>query len=306
MERIPQEVIRLSLRGGGFGSWAAYLCKPLPLFFVVVSAAFSQTVDVLIVEKPQHLTVYDSFQQSLAQIRTAVFQPFTPLKILTLHDVLNDGITSCMKVEFEGDVFYLLYDEKRKLSGSENLGMTKTFRGKVFFGDTIEVLPSARLAFLRPDRKTQSSLMAGDQCVRYFEHAGAVYVKKLGPNPEYGWLPISPRREDKWRRVVHSKSLQSGVSAAVIARLTRRISEVNQILSEVYSVFGKETGKRLPVPRWYVNSTARSITCVLQPVSAGRAYEKSIAALTVTLQTYLLGTGLDAIAVQNRIEIQQR
>ncbi|HLF19204.1 MAG TPA: hypothetical protein VI704_00280 [Bacteroidota bacterium] len=267
---------------------------------------FSQTFDVLTVEKPQHLIIYDSFQQSLGVTQAQMLQPFAPLKILKLHDLLSDGITACMKVELEGRTLFLLNDENDKLAGLAHLGEAKTFRNKVFHGDTVEILLSAQLIFREPDKKRANRLEAGDLCVRYFDEDGTVYVKKLGVHATYGWTSLPLRQEGKWWRVVRSRRTQNGLSAVIVERLTQRVKEANEALSQIYSQLASETRKKLPAPQWSLKTKGESITFMLQPPSSAHSYRKSIAALTETLQTYLLGSGFDASPVENRIEVKRR
>ena len=306
MERSSKEVNHDHLRDSLAGSRMALVCSLLSLLFAVPSSVVAQTFDVLIVEKPQLLTVYDSFEKSFSFTGKRIFEPFVPLRILQVRNLMSDGITACMKVELEGRTLFLLYDENDKLAGLAHLGEAKTFRNKVFHGDTVEILLSAQLIFREPDKKRANRLEAGDLCVRYFDEDGTVYVKKLGVHATYGWTSLPPRQEGKWWRVVRSRRTQNGLSAVIVERLTQRVKEANEALSQIYSQLASETRKKLPAPQWSVKAKAESITFMLQPPSSAHSYRTSIAALTETLQTYLLGSGFDASAVENRIEVKRR
>jgi hypothetical protein len=280
--------------------WTAFLAA----FFI--TPVVSQTFDVIIIEKPHQLIAYDAFQQSLASSQLAVLQPFVPMKILKAHDVLGDGLTSCMKVDVDGNIFFLLSDNSGRLVGWNKLGTIKTYERRIFLQDTISILVSNKITFQSSTNGSQSPLAAGDRCVRYFENAGSVYVKRLRKDPAFGWIRAPGAEEGSWWKIVHTASVRSEFSSALRERINGRIRQVNQTLAQIYTVLNRESGKRLTTPQWYVDPHAESLRFVLLPDSAIIIYPKSVEVLKTSLQTYLLGTSYNAFIVGNKIDIKPR
>ena len=150
MERSSKAVRR---HRGGSGdcrrSLEALLRKVFIVSLISFPVSFAQTTNFLIVQQPDHLVVYDSFQQSITSLQQSAIRPFTPMKILVQRTTLGDGLTPCMKVDIDGEEFYLLRDESGKLAGWKTLGEVKTFSNKKLLGDTIAILASRRTANLR-------------------------------------------------------------------------------------------------------------------------------------------------------------
>ncbi len=307
MEGSSEALKKQNCRGGRS-------CRPLAILlrnafiisFAVSSGAFSQTFDVLIVEKPDHLVVYDAFQQSLTSLHETPLQPFAPIRILILRDVLNDGITTCSKVDVDGEIFYLLRDERGQLAGSKNLGILRVFQHVRSIDDTIEVIGSRQIAIQDPFGQMRRFLSAGEHCVRFFEFAGGIYAKRLRSQAEYGWLRLPLAGKGRSWRVVSPELARVDLSPMIRDRVIEKIKDVNLAYSEVYSLLGKESIKKFPVPQWQIESTNTSMTCVLRPAAAASFYRQSIQILSATLQTYLLGTGYEALVQRNAIEIKKR
>jgi len=285
---------------------ASFLWIPFIISLAVSPVAQSQTSDFLIVERPDHLVVYDAFQQSVKSRSEDVFRPFTPFKILRLHDVLSDGLTRCSKVEVEGTVFYLLRNERGQLVDAKELGMVRQVQRAGTIDDTIEVLSSSGVAWESPDERSSMVLRAGDRCVRLFEFAGADYARRLDGRGDYGLLRLSKDEKGSAWRTIQEEPSRVTLSPMIRDRVIGRIREANLTYVDVYALLSDETRKRFPVPQWDITSTATSLTCVLRPKSAVAFYPQSIKALSSTLRTYLLGTGYDVFEQGDEIEIRRR
>jgi hypothetical protein len=306
MERGSEEMTERYCWGGlcrrpsTFLIWAAFLSA----FFI--TPVVSQTFDVVIIEEPHNLIAYDIFQQSLASSQLAVLRPFVPMKILKTHDVLGDGLTNCMKVDVDGNIFFLLSDDSGRLVGWNKLGTVKTYERKVFLQDTITILVSRKIIFKSFADGSQSPLAASERCVRYFENAGSVYVKRLGKYPAFGWIRAPGMEEGTLWKIVHMVAMRSEYSSALYERMNGRVRQVNQTLTQIYAVLNRESGKRLTAPQWSVDPHAESLSFVLLPESALNNYPQSVEALKTSLQTYLLGTSYNAVSTGNKIDIKPR
>ncbi len=302
------EIVKMPHCGGG------QRCRPLAILLrkafvvsvVLVPLAFSQSFDFLVIKNTNHLVIYDSFQQSLASSQGPAIRPFAPMKILAVRDLLGDGLTRCMKVDVDGEVFYLVRDDSGKLAGWKDLGYVTTFQGRKYIGDTISVLASNRITLQKTEKDEGIMLAAGDRCIRYFDQGGSVYVKKLGIQPAYGWISLMRFDRGRLWQMVRPVPVQMDLSQMLRDRVIGRIKEINEMFMEVYGLLGKETGKKFPVPQWSVDSSTAVLSCVLMPATAVRFYPRTLTELSAALQAYVVGTGYDVHAVENRIEIRKR
>jgi hypothetical protein len=280
--------------------WSALLAA----FFI--TPVISQTFDVIIVQKPLYLTAYDAFQQSLSSSQLAMIQPFVPMKILKTRDVLSDGFTSCIKMEVDGEILFLLSDKSGKLVGWNKLGAVRIYKHKVFLQDTVSILESRKIIFESSADGSQSYLTAGERCVRYFEDEGSVYIKCIGKDPVFGWIKTLSAEEGILWKKVHPAEVRSEFSSALRERIYGRVQQMNQILTQIYILLNKESGKRLTAPQWYANPQAESLSFTLIPNSAVSLYPKSVELLKISLQTYLLGISYNVLITDNKIEIKPR
>jgi hypothetical protein len=306
MERVSEVMTRLYCWGGVLRRPSAFLVWTALLAALFITPVISQTFDVVVVEKPRYLTAYDAFQQSLASSQLLLIQPFVPMKILKTNDVLSDGLTSCMKVDIDGDIFFLLNDESGRLLGWDKLGTVKTYKRKDFLQDTIAILVSHKIIFQSFADGSRSFLTAGDRCVRYFEDAGSVYIKRIGKDPAFGWIRTPGGEEGNLWKNVQIAEVRSEFSSALHERIYGRIQQVNQTLAQIYTMLNRESGKRLTAPQWYVDTKAESLSFILIPESAINLYPKSIELLKTSLQTYLLGTSYNVLITGNKIDIKPR
>ena len=293
-------------RGGIWRRPLAFLIWTILLTAIFITPVISQTFDVVIIEKSRYLTAYDAFQQSLASSQLAMFQPFIPMKILNTHDVLSDGLTSCIKIDVDGNIYFLLNDDSGKLVGWDKLGMVKVYKRKTFLQDTISILVSRKIIFQSSADGSRNSLTAGDHCIRYFENDGSLYLKRIGKDPAFGWIRTSSTGEGSLWKVVHMTAAQSEISLALHERIYGRVQQVNQTLAQLYAMLNRESGKRLTAPQWYSDPNAESPSFILIPDSAISIYPKSVDLLKTSLQTYLLGTSYNVLVSGNRIDIKPR
>jgi hypothetical protein len=272
----------------------------------IITPAISQTFDVVIIEKPRYLTVYDAFQQSLASSQLFMFQPFVPMKVLKTHDVFSDGLTNCMKVDVDGNIYFLLKNDSGRLAGYDKLGTVKTYKRKAFLHDTITIFVSRKIIFQNSADGSRSFLTASDRCVRYFEDAESIYIKRIGKDPAFGWISAQGTQEGVLWKIVHIAEGRSEFSSSLRERIYGRVQSVNQTLAQIYTVLNRESGKQLIVPRWYVDPQAELLSIFLIPESAVSIYPKSVELLKTSIQTYLLGTGYNVLITGNKIAIKPR
>ena len=76
----------------------------------IAPALARQHDDYLVVEKVRHLLVYNKYQQEPTPLERGNLAPYVPIRIIAKTDVLSDGFTPCMKVDVNGNVFYLVQE----------------------------------------------------------------------------------------------------------------------------------------------------------------------------------------------------
>jgi hypothetical protein len=307
MEGTSEAVNRLRARGGRqrrpvfLPLWCTLI-----LSIAVSSAATSQTSDVLIIEKTDHLIAYNSFQQSLSSLGKNTVPPFAPLKILQVNDLLGDRITPCTKVSLEGEVFYLLRGDGGKLAGWKDLGIVRVFRNVRFIEDTVAIIGSGRFVMRGPLDRGSRVLRATERCIRYFASNGSYYVRTLGSNGRYGWVDFPGEGEGSTWRVVRPSLDQVGLPPMIRDRVVERIDKFNASMRDVYELLSRQTRKRFPAPQWSMRMDNAALVCTLNPSAAVGFYRSSIRDLSAALQTYVLGTGYEVSVSGNTIQVRHR
>ncbi len=276
------------------------------LTFTTVSSSFSQTSDVWIIEKPEHLVVYDVYQQSVESSQSNAIRPFEPVRVIKARDVLGDSMTPCSKVEVGGEMYYLLLNERGHLAGSALLGTVKVFRGVKFLDDTVEVLQSRKILFQDPVKKNSHFLAGGNFCVRYFSVGGTTYAKIIGQEERYGWLQLPGRERGAVWKAAETPQIAQSLSPMIRDRIAKRIRQANLTLSELYLFLSRRTGRKMVVPQWRIQSSGPSMACTFVPDSVAPQFSQSIQTLCTTLQTYLLGTGYDVVSQGNKVLIRRQ
>jgi hypothetical protein len=305
MEGSTKPLNDWNCRGGlTYRPCVVWLCQIVVLLLSVISFSFSQTSDVWIIEKPEHLVVYDVYQQSLGPGHASVIQPFEPIKVLRAGEILGDSMTYCSRVEVGDQTYYLLLNERGHLAGSALLGSVKVFRNVRFINDTVEVLRSGKIDYQEPVNKIRHVLQAGNLCVRCFSFGGLVYAKIVGSTEHFGWLQLPAGEQGKSWKVAEVQQTVQGLSPMIRDRVLKRIRQANLTLSQLYWFLDKRTRMAKIAPQWFIQSSSSSIVCTLLPDSIASRYTGSVQNLSLILQTYLLGTGYDVVSQQNKILIR--
>jgi len=283
------------------------LSRSFLLLVCSIVPSSAQTFDVLIVESSKDLTVYDAFQKSVSEDLVERMLPsFAPVKVLDARHTLNDGLTRCMKVEFGGVPFYFLTGDNDTPSLKRPKAVVRRFSRKSFYNDTVSIVVGRQITFWDPLKRTSRHVRDGEHFVRYFSEQGQTYAGWISENPEYGWLTLISAQEGKtWRRL-KSGVQASALSRATVERIVERLRQANRTLAEIHGALSRQSGKSFPKPHWTVESRKESIICALEPVELASSYHASVEAMAAALQTYLIGSGYDAIPFGNKIEIRKR
>jgi hypothetical protein len=265
----------------------------------------SPTADYLIVENVNRLSIKDRYQQTVPDAAKAGIAPFTAMLIVQQTDLLGDGFTPCMRVQIDGQTFFLLKDEGGEVLGLRSAGYTAVFQNAVPLRDTIVVLRNRSLPLSSPALKETRLLPAGEQLARLFRAKAHTYVMRLTVPPSFGWIELQEsNRGIDWKRVEPSTMQHASSENTLVPRVRTIIDETNTTLTEIYGLLNQQTKQRRPAPQWRVEVTGSGILCELHNVVSPGAYSESTVQLAKRLAPAVLGTPLRISSTPGRIEIR--
>ena len=257
------------------------------------------------VERVQHLIIYNQYQQRATAHDLTGILPFAPFAILRENDFLGDGFTRCMKVEAGGRQFFLEKDSSGNISRNNQLGFETIFRKTILLNDTIEVLKNNRLERADVVGNTTATLQPGARMIRLFSYRGRTYVKMLGVVGKYGWVDFAGRsRGSDWSFVKVEETSIAEQLQKVLPQVQAQALAVNEKLTKLYDVFSRTSPRTLAVPQWQVIDSSLAIICMLQPDSIGSRHAQTTRWLGKNIEGSLLGTRLRAMVMPGRIEIR--
>ena len=105
--------------------------------------------DVLTVEHPQRLVLFNKYQQRLSAEEYRRLPPFVPMVFVREQDHLGDGFTPCAAVEIDREPYYILRNEAGGFSTQGEPGRIEIFRNASLQGDSVVLLRGGALA-LKP------------------------------------------------------------------------------------------------------------------------------------------------------------
>ena len=298
MERAEREVRQSTLHR---------VCRSLCVLSLIFLASRNKGFcgsDFLVVEKPEHLVLYNKYQQETTERERGVLVPFTPMRILNADDVLGDGFTRCMRVAVNDEVFYLRKDRDGNLAQSGDPGITKTFSGATALLDTIVVLTTLRISAINAPPR---NLPTGERIVRVFRHKNSVYARTAYAPYVYGWIDVAGARENRdWRVVRDAVPVSTSIPPHIIRRISDRIAEVNRTLERLFDHFNTETGQQKPVPQWKVEPSDTSVACVLADAPTNGDFHQSTLYLVNDIENIVLGARLQVTHTPGRVDVRQR
>lgn len=266
------------------------------LLFALSSFLPAQTVDILIIENPRELVIYDKFQQRIDSRQENPLAPYEPLQIIDADGYLSDGFTPCIKVQAGHALYFLLAGEDRQLLHVERAGFHRVFENCTLLRDTVEVLANQAL-FITPNPAPESApraqrfyLEKGERLLRLFTHRNRVYVKRPGGEPQYGWSNLANEsRERVWRVYRRKAAVAGSIPPEIVQRIESRVGEANRVLAELFAHLNAQTGQRRAPPRWIVEVETNRLHCILEGAPSPDAFAESARQLADHLENALLG-----------------
>lgn len=261
--------------------------------------------DFLVVEKMDKLVLYNKYQQAPDSLARSALVSFIPMRIVAANDLLSDGFTPCMKVEINGELFYLPKDERGVLVGSARAGFSRVYNNVAILRDTVQVLQDRAISFSLPDHSRQRFLRKTDKCARIFRQGNSTYGALLGKRPSFGWVTLVQGGEGReWRRSAATLIMDAKIPDRLVKSVRTKLENVNEVLTQLYRYFNNRTRQHLQAARWRIETSAWSITCILEPPPSSSDRPESTRLVTRDLENMLLGTPLKVYTAPGRIEIR--
>ncbi len=262
----------------------------------------SPAADVLTVEHPGKLVVFNKYQQRLGPGEERLLPPYVPMILVRENDVLGDGFTPCATVEIARERFYLLRDADGGFSRKGDPGEIAIFRNVTLFGDTIVVLRGRALKLQQAGTNGGIPLQAGARVLRVFERGPGMYVRS--PSGRFGWI-TSPRSAGEWREAV-SPSPAAQSPAELEQRVQPVVDAANRSLRRIYAAVAGGSGTARTPPSFRLAGSRGEVLCVLDPASRAGSFIGSMRALLPEFERVLGGTGLHAEMSGDAIRIPLR
>jgi hypothetical protein len=262
--------------------------------------------DFLIVQTPQRLAVYNKYQQEATDEDRRVMAAFVPMHILEEDALLPDGFTRCMKVEIEGEVFFLLKDKDGRLDRSGPPVFERIFRNATVLHDTVQILTNRSVRF-SPIGSSPRSLAKGEKAVRFFRHEAAIYCKNVNFPFAYGFIDTRGPVEGKdWSVVRNINAGRGAITPAVVQGIRAKMEEANRLLAKLFEHFNTEAHEERPVPRWSVAASVEAVTCTLLGARRTEDFQRSTIYLVKEVENIVMGTGLRVSYAPGRIDILRK
>ncbi len=268
-------------------------------------AAQPSTADFLIIERPQALTIFNQFQQTLTSEQKAALGSFAPLQIIEPQALLGDEITLALKGKINGQYFYLLQNADRQIVNRNFAGLVKRYRRCTVLNDTVRILKKNIRLFApwTPGLRTIRKLGKEQLLHLIFKTKGYYYVRLIPDKSVYGWLSASAARY--CRKTAVLPVIKSSLPEARLRqRIENRFMAANRKYGVLFSYFEGKGYAARPVPRWQNEAGRRKLIFRLQPSESAAGLKRSTEILLRDVQGDLIGSGWRARYEKGQIIIE--
>ncbi len=200
-----------------------------------LSPITAQTIDVVLVEKPDVLIILNRFEQTLSPRERTWFFKNVPLRIVRQDILLSDRFTHAMEVELGRTTYFLQRRSSGDGTGAAAAGL-QTVVGLRRTSDTVDVLQRGKIAFRQ---EGAIALDAGERIERFFEYRDRYFCRHIASGA-YGWVELpSSDRGMTWEIVKPVRNHNNDVAA----QLQSIVDDVNAASTTIARV----TGDTMPV-----------------------------------------------------------
>ncbi len=238
--------------------------------------------DLLLVEKPQELTIYDTYKQELNGSRKSEFPAFTPILIGEIDK--TQPLNPMRKVIINDKPYYLGITSGKQIIGYDKAGKKLILHGWKKL-NILKLIPmNKRHDFVTPDNKTVK-LKKGDAIQLLFFKKNK-YLVKLKKNNEYGFIYFSKR---ELKSLLKEKKAPKALSKKKINNIETEIESYNKKMSTLIKTLNN---------KYHITKIAPLFTKI--PFKNGLKflfkngnladYSKSFSALKKKIEISLIGT----------------
>jgi hypothetical protein len=221
-------------------------------------------VDIIVLQSPLALTLYNQFAQPLTEQEKSGMLPGVPMQVIRHNATLGDQITRVVQCMYRQQTFFILKDEKGTIIGDKsNYRLLKFCR---LLGDTVEITTNETVAFSEkeiPARPSENMLKRGDLLILQFRFKSGVYVLQTAPIERFGW--ISMFGGDCWKHVKKSVVKEPSMTGDLHDRLSRKIESANTLYKTFFEQFNRSTGAQKSIPRWSETKSGPDLQWSLSP-----------------------------------------
>jgi hypothetical protein len=278
--------------------------RSLLALLLAASPAFAD-VDLLLVEHPEGLRILDRYQQSVQHPSRVGIVPLVPMRIIEARGLLSDGFTPAMRVEIDGETFFLLTDDAGHLLQPGRPGTVRRERAAVIVNDTVELLRGGASTLRDPLTGSRTPLVAGTRMRREFRSGSDTYVRVLGNGPTFGWVRLEERdRARLWQRSAGPPPTAAAPLHSTETRVRALLDQTNALLDSLYAFMNARLRTSREPPRWELQRADGGLRCVLHGLAHPAAMTESTAVLAKRIELAVAGAGVRVSHSADTILIQ--
>jgi len=277
---------------------------PLLALLLAASPAFAE-VDLLLVEHPEGLRILDRYQQSVQHPARVGIVPLVPMRITEARDMLSDGFTPAMRVEIDGETFFLLTDDAGHLLHPGNPGTVRRERAVVMLNDTVDLLRGGALRLRDPLTGSRTPLAEGTPMRREFRSGSDTYIRVLRDRPTFGWVRLEERDRGRlWQRHTGPSPTATAPLHNTESRVRELLEQTNALLDSLYAFMNARLRTSREPPRWELQRADGGLRCVLQGLAQPAAMTESTTVLAKRIELAVAGAGVHVSHSADTILIQ--
>ena len=260
-----------------------FLLLSFPVF--PASAQQGKTASFIIAENPSELILFNKYQQRVSSELLKTFPAGTPFQILKDNEVLSDGYTNSIKIQFENNLYFIGKRENEK-------SKYRRYRNVPYFSDTIEVTVSNKL-FFNPEDQSPSAvfLKKGSLLLRIFKDGQFCYTKKLTDGNQFGWIPSNSSYTSKFSHAKSGAEGNGGIPAFLLTTAEKKISDINGKIGKLYSIYNQKENRNLQAPNLKLETLAGKLVCSFSDINGMTAFTETQKYILNELEIVFLGSG---------------
>ena len=279
-------------------SWNKIASNSAVLFLLIFlhSTLYPQMKsDLLLVEKPQELTIYDTYKQELNISLKSVFPAFTPILIRGIDK--TQPLNPMRKVIINDKPYYLGITSGKQIIGYDKAGKKLILHGWKKL-NILKLIPLKKPHnFITPDNKTVK-LKKGDAIHLLFFKKNK-YLVKLKKNNEYGFIYLS---KQELKSLLKVKDASKSLSKKKIKNIETEIESYNKKMSTLINTLNNKYHKTKIAPLFIKVPLKNGLKFLFKNGNLAD-YSKSFSALKKKIEISLIGTNFKVRRERNYLII---